>query len=93
MSQTFPFLVLDLDGKLYDAYVAYPQPCDLGFSKDVETFALQTLPHVLEKACDYKLFIAGRDCLPGQGNLPTANSTETCGPEPVFKSQSLTCTV
>ncbi|CAI5655285.1 unnamed protein product [Oreochromis niloticus] len=56
----------DLDGKLYDAYVAYPQPCDLGFSKDVETFALQTLPHVLEKACDYKLFIAGRDCLPGQ---------------------------
>lgn len=58
--------MLDLDGKLYDAYVAYPQPCDLGFSKDVETFALQTLPHVLERACDYKLFIAGRDCLPGQ---------------------------
>ncbi|XP_069011121.1 interleukin-1 receptor-like 2 [Embiotoca jacksoni] len=56
----------ELDGKLYDAYVAYPQPYAFGFSKEVEAFALHTLPQVLEKACDYKLFIAGRDCLPGQ---------------------------
>ncbi|KAM9342106.1 interleukin-1 receptor type 1-like isoform 2-T3 [Pholidichthys leucotaenia] len=56
----------DSDGKLYDAYVAYPQPQAFGFKKEVETFALHTLPQVLEKACDYKLFIAGRDCLPGQ---------------------------
>lgn len=57
----------DLDGKLYDAYVAYPSKCDSGYSNDVETFAIQTLPQVLEKACGYKLFIAGRDCQPGQG--------------------------
>lgn len=57
----------DLDGRLYDAYVAYPQPGALGFSKEVETFALHILPQVLENACGYKLFIPGRDCLPGQG--------------------------
>ncbi|AWP13514.1 putative interleukin-1 receptor type 1-like [Scophthalmus maximus] len=56
----------DSDGKLYDAYVAYPQSCAIGFSVEVETFALHALPHVLEKACGYKLFIAGRDCMPGE---------------------------
>ncbi|XP_034549104.1 interleukin-1 receptor type 1-like isoform X2 [Notolabrus celidotus] len=56
----------DLDGKQFDAYVAYPQPCADGFSEKVEEFALHTLPQVLEKACGYKLFIAGRDCLPGE---------------------------
>ncbi|KAG7240350.1 hypothetical protein INR49_026921 [Caranx melampygus] len=66
--RVFPVLYTntDLDGKLYDAYVAYPQPCAFGFSEKVETFALHTLPQVLENACGYKLFIAGRDCLPGQ---------------------------
>ncbi|XP_026152173.1 interleukin-1 receptor-like 2 [Mastacembelus armatus] len=66
--RVFPVLYTnkDMDGKLYDAYVAYPQPCAAGFSKEVETFALHTLPQVLENACGYKLFIAGRDCLPGQ---------------------------
>lgn len=63
--------MLDLDGKLYDAYVAYPSKCDDGYSDDVETFAIQTLPQVLEKACGYKLFIAGRDCQPGQGETTT----------------------
>lgn len=61
----------DLDGKLYDAYVAYPSPCSSGYNEEVENFAINTLPQVLEKACGYKLFIAGRDCLPGQGNTPT----------------------
>lgn len=66
--RVFPVLYTntELDGKLYDAYVAYPQPCAIGFSEKVETFALHTLPQVLENACGYKLFIAGRDCLPGQ---------------------------
>ncbi|KAK2905767.1 hypothetical protein Q8A73_009710 [Channa argus] len=66
--KAFPVLYTnkDSDGKLYDAYVAYPQPYTVGFSKEVETFALHTLPQVLENACGYKLFIAGRDCLPGQ---------------------------
>ncbi|XP_027880222.1 interleukin-1 receptor type 1-like isoform X1 [Xiphophorus couchianus] len=66
--RAFPVLYTnkDLDGKLYDAYVAYPSPGAFGFSEEVERFALQTLPEVLEQACGYKLFIAGRDCLPGQ---------------------------
>ncbi|XP_063743220.1 interleukin-1 receptor type 1 isoform X2 [Eleginops maclovinus] len=55
----------DSDGKLYDAYVAYPQPDTEGFSNEVEAFVLHTLPEVLEKACGYTLFIAGRDCTPG----------------------------
>ncbi|CAL9689880.1 unnamed protein product [Knipowitschia caucasica] len=53
------------DGKLYDAYVAYPQSCAAGWTDQVETFALLTLPQVLEEACGYSLFIPGRDCLPG----------------------------
>ncbi|XP_042283254.1 interleukin-1 receptor type 1-like isoform X2 [Thunnus maccoyii] len=64
----------DLDGKLYDAYVAYPQNCLDGFNEQVETFALHTLPQVLEKACGYKLFIAGRDCLPGQAIVDSVDN-------------------
>jgi len=61
----------DSDGKLYDAYVAYSQPNTEGFSNEVEAFVLHTLPEVLEKACGYKLFIAGRDCMPGMGESPS----------------------
>ncbi|KAM4609183.1 interleukin-1 receptor type 1-like isoform 2-T3 [Polymixia lowei] len=56
----------ELDGKLYDAYVAYPRQSALGAGGKVEMFAFHTLSHVLERKCGYKLFIAGRDCLPGQ---------------------------
>ncbi|XP_071759669.2 interleukin-1 receptor type 1-like [Centroberyx gerrardi] len=56
----------DSDGKLYDAYVAYPRQFGAGSSGETETFVLHMLPQVLEKSCGYKLFIAGRDCLPGQ---------------------------
>ncbi|CAL8321152.1 unnamed protein product [Merluccius merluccius] len=49
------------DGKLFDAYVMYPRHA----GKAVEAFALQTLPLVLERRCGHKLFIPGRDCLPG----------------------------
>ncbi|XP_058479363.1 interleukin-1 receptor type 1 isoform X1 [Solea solea] len=71
--RVFPVLYAnkDSDGKLYDAYVAYPQPRAIGFSEEVETFALHTLPQVLEKSCGYKLFIAGRDCLPGEAIVDT----------------------
>ncbi|XP_034429499.1 interleukin-1 receptor type 1-like [Hippoglossus hippoglossus] len=66
--RVFPVLYTnkDMDGRLYDAYVACLQPCAIGFSEEVETFTLHTLPRVLEKACGYKLFIAGRDCVPGE---------------------------
>ena len=40
-----------------------------GASGGVEMFALHTLPQVLERTCGYKLFIAGRDSLPGQGTI------------------------
>uniref|UniRef100_A0A3B4BHG4 Uncharacterized protein n=1 Tax=Periophthalmus magnuspinnatus TaxID=409849 RepID=A0A3B4BHG4_9GOBI len=53
------------DGKLYDAYVAYPQSCALCWSDEVERFALHTLPQVLEEGCGYSLFIPERDSLPG----------------------------
>uniref|UniRef100_A0A3P9IHV4 Zmp:0000000936 n=1 Tax=Oryzias latipes TaxID=8090 RepID=A0A3P9IHV4_ORYLA len=56
----------DLDGKLYDAYVAYPQPQTAGFSEEIEKFALHTLPQVLEKSWGYKVFVEGRDGLLGQ---------------------------
>ena len=62
--------VSDMDGRLYDAYVVCLQPCAIGFSEEVETFTFHTLPQVLEKACGYKLFIADRDCVPGEGKSP-----------------------
>lgn len=68
LRKAFPVLYKnkDLDGKLYDAYVSCPNPGAFGFNEEVEKFVLQTLPEVLEQAFGYKLFIAGRDCLPGQ---------------------------
>uniref|UniRef100_A0A8C5FSI4 Zmp:0000000936 n=1 Tax=Gadus morhua TaxID=8049 RepID=A0A8C5FSI4_GADMO len=50
------------DGKLFDAYVMFPRNA----GKALESFALQALPLVLERRCGHKLFIPGRDCLPGQ---------------------------
>uniref|UniRef100_A0A8C6TGV7 Zmp:0000000936 n=1 Tax=Neogobius melanostomus TaxID=47308 RepID=A0A8C6TGV7_9GOBI len=66
--QTFPMLYSRSgpDGKLYDAYVAFPQRCTAGWTLEVERFALHTLPQVLEEACGYSLFIPDRDSLPGE---------------------------
>uniref|UniRef100_A0A1A7WP77 Interleukin 1 receptor, type I n=2 Tax=Iconisemion striatum TaxID=60296 RepID=A0A1A7WP77_9TELE len=73
--KVFPFLYKnkDLDGKLYDAYVAYPQSGPSEFGEEMERFALHTLPQMLEQAYGYKLFIAGRDCLPGQAMVDSVN--------------------
>lgn len=61
----------DSDGKLYDAYVAYPRLFGDGDGGracgEAEMFALHTLPQVLEGKCGYRLFILGRDSLPGEG--------------------------
>uniref|UniRef100_A0A3B3DTK9 TIR domain-containing protein n=1 Tax=Oryzias melastigma TaxID=30732 RepID=A0A3B3DTK9_ORYME len=67
--ETFSILYTDKDGKLYDAYVAYSQPQPVGFEEEVEKFALHTLPQVLEETWGYKLFIEGRDGLPGQSKV------------------------
>ncbi|XP_046902144.1 interleukin-1 receptor-like 1 isoform X2 [Hypomesus transpacificus] len=63
-----PFLYTetDADGKLYDAYVAYPRLFGDRANKELEGFALHTMPQVLEGKCGYKLFIPGRDNLPGE---------------------------
>ncbi|RXN37077.1 interleukin-1 receptor type 1-like protein [Labeo rohita] len=63
----FPFLykTTDGDGRLYDAYIAYPRVLE-GSSEKAEMFAMNTLPQVLEGLYGYKLFILGRDGLPGE---------------------------
>src|SRR4029434_2643204 len=53
------------DGKVYDAYVVYPRECVCEDALSV--FLSFTLPAVLEDQCGYKLFIHGRDDLPGEG--------------------------
>lgn len=63
------FLPADGDGKLYDAYVVYPQVQGDMLNEAVEAFALKTLPQVLEGRYGYRLFILGRDSLPGQGKM------------------------
>ncbi|XP_006884665.1 PREDICTED: LOW QUALITY PROTEIN: interleukin-1 receptor-like 2 [Elephantulus edwardii] len=54
------------DGKLYDAYVLYPKPQSGSQHHDMHMLVLKILPDVLEKQCGYKLFIFGRDEVPGQ---------------------------
>lgn len=60
----FP-VALHADGKSYDAYVSYLHGNELSLSSTM-SFALHSLPAVLEKRYGYKLFISGRDELPGE---------------------------
>ncbi|XP_032082327.1 interleukin-1 receptor type 1-like [Thamnophis elegans] len=53
------------DEKVYDAYVLYPHNVS-GCVYLTETFVFKLLPEILEKQCGYKLFILGRDDVPGQ---------------------------
>lgn len=54
------------DGKIYDAYVMFPKGSDYHQVYTMDRFVLKALPEVLEKQCRYKLFIFGRDDLPGE---------------------------
>ncbi|XP_053563630.1 interleukin-1 receptor type 1-like isoform X2 [Bombina bombina] len=54
------------DGKLYDAYVMYPKSTKDHYNHAMDIFVFRVLPEVLEKKCAYKLFISGRNDLPGQ---------------------------
>ncbi|KAJ8409887.1 hypothetical protein AAFF_G00209280 [Aldrovandia affinis] len=65
-SFSYLYTSAESDGKIYDAYVVYPRLCLGGSCGSGETFAFHTLPQVLEKKCGYKLFIVGRDSLPGE---------------------------
>lgn len=52
------------DGKMYDAFVSYLKDCHQENGEEY-TFAVQTLPRVLEKQFGYKLCIFERDVIPG----------------------------
>ncbi|XP_063809508.1 interleukin-1 receptor type 1-like [Pseudophryne corroboree] len=54
------------DGKIYDAYIMYPKNFIGTSCHNMDIFVVKVLPEVLEKQCDYRLFIIGRDDLPGQ---------------------------
>ncbi|XP_066433758.1 interleukin-1 receptor type 1-like [Eleutherodactylus coqui] len=60
------------DGKIYDAYIIYPKKST---SYEMDIFALKVLPEVLEKQCAYRLFIIGRDDLPGQAMADLVDKT------------------
>ncbi|XP_001491351.3 interleukin-18 receptor 1 [Equus przewalskii] len=52
------------DGKTYDAFVSYLKGCQPE-NREEHTFAVETLPRVLEKHFGYKLCIFERDVVPG----------------------------
>ncbi|XP_046700493.1 interleukin-1 receptor-like 1 isoform X2 [Silurus meridionalis] len=55
------------DGKLYDAYVIYQKDNpDEKTGRKAAYFVNEVLPAVLENSCGFKLYIQGRDDLPGE---------------------------
>ncbi|XP_043926890.1 interleukin-1 receptor type 1-like isoform X2 [Protopterus annectens] len=58
------------DDKMYDASIIYPRDINVCSTRsstcNTDTFVLKCLPEILEDTYGYKLFIFGRDALPGQ---------------------------
>ncbi|XP_029967963.1 interleukin-1 receptor-like 1 [Salarias fasciatus] len=58
------------DSRLYDAYVVYQnQGTDPLTENSLSRFVTEVLPSVLENKCGYRLFIHGRDDIPGEDRL------------------------
>ncbi|TNN30760.1 Interleukin-1 receptor type 1 [Liparis tanakae] len=59
-----------LCGRLFDAYVVYQRQSPDTVSEDaLAQFVARVLPSVLEDRCGYRLFIHGRDAIPGEDRL------------------------
>ncbi|CAL9689877.1 unnamed protein product [Knipowitschia caucasica] len=66
----FPFRLGDTGVKAFDAYVVYQlHSQDKDTEEAVGCFVSQELPRVLEHKYGYKLFIHGRDDLPGEDHV------------------------
>ncbi|XP_076603926.1 interleukin-1 receptor-like 1 [Chaetodon auriga] len=66
----FPLGSHNKDARMYDAYVVYQmQHMDKVTEDSLCQFVMGTLPSVLEDKCGYRLFIQGRDDIPGEDRL------------------------
>ncbi|XP_018409620.1 PREDICTED: interleukin-1 receptor-like 1 [Nanorana parkeri] len=58
------------DGKEYDAYVIYPSTCyENSTDNSADYFVNTILPKVLENKCGFRLFVPGRNAVPGEVNI------------------------
>ncbi|XP_070831614.1 interleukin-1 receptor type 1-like [Chaetodon trifascialis] len=66
----FPLRGHNKDARTYDAYVVYQiQSMDKVTEDSLCHFVTRILPSVLEDKCGYRLFIQGRDDIPGEDRL------------------------
>lgn len=72
-------LCISSDLKAYDAYVAYQmQHLDKVSEDTLSCFITKVLPSVLEDKCGYRLFIHGRDDIPGEGQAVFLFNLQAC---------------
>ncbi|XP_015234365.1 PREDICTED: interleukin-1 receptor-like 1 [Cyprinodon variegatus] len=63
------------DTRMYDAYVVYQtESLDEETEETLSTFVTKILPSVLEDQCGYRLFIQGRDDIPGEDHVEMVES-------------------